>query len=262
MNLFENEIINISKIYTVNTYVSDKEFAKRTNHYPVNLTTYELIFFISGEGSAHFAGRSIADMPDSLRYLPKGIPDGEYYVKKITPGTCIDIYFDTSDPMPDYAIGFKNMKELKPLFLKIYNIWRTRKSGFYAESMSILYEIIKKIKSHHEKYHTSAHARKILPSYNYMLEHFSEHDFNYKTMCKKSELSYDYFKELFIKQYGVSPVKFVTALRIEKAKELLLTGHYTITHIAIECGFENVYYFSNVFKKNVGVSPKKYSILT
>ncbi len=91
-----------------------------------------------------------------------------------------------------------------------------------------------------------------------MLEHFSEHDFDYKAMCEKSELSYDYFKELFIKQYGVSPVKYITALRIEKAKELLITGRYTISQIAMECGFDNVYYFSTVFKKHTGTPPSKY----
>lgn len=256
LNLFESEIINISKIHTVNVYEGNNRLLK---HYPVNLHTYELIFYISGNGMTHFSGRNIADIPDSLRYLPKGISDGEYYVQTTTPTVCIDIYFDTSDPMPDYAIGLKNVKELKPLFLKINNIWKSRKSGFYVESMSILYEIIRKIKSHTEKYNTNASARKISPSYNYMLEHFSEHDFDYKAMCKKSELSYDYFKELFIKQYGVSPVKFVTVLRIEKAKEMLLTKHYTITEIADICGFENVYYFSTVFKKQVGVSPSKYN---
>ena len=45
---------------------------------------------------------------------------------------------------------------------------------------------------------------------------------------------------------------------MEKAKELLITGHYTVSEIAYECGFENVYYFSNVFKKIVGVSPTAY----
>ena len=54
------------------------------------------------------------------------------------------------------------------------------------------------------------------------------------------------------------PVKYVTMLKLDKAKELLITGHYTISEIVEICGFENIYYFSTVFKKHFGVSPKNY----
>lgn len=260
--LFEDEIIHITKIRTVGMYETEKEFAEsKLNRYNVKLSVYELIFFISGENMTHFAGKNIQDMPNSVRYLPKGITDGEYYVEKFTKGVCIDIYFDTDDEMPQTALGLKNMKELKPLFLKIYNVWNSKKSGFYAESMAILYDIIGKIKKHNEKYYTDAQAKKIMPSYDYILENFSDHNFDYKIMSSKSNLSYDYFKELFIKQYGMSPVKYITQLRIEKAKELLITKRYSITEIANMCGFENIYYFSNVFKKHTGVSPKTFSLL-
>ena len=39
------------------------------------------------------------------------------------------------------------MNELKPLFVKIYNVWNEKKPGYYAKSMSILYEITEKIKN-------------------------------------------------------------------------------------------------------------------
>jgi len=261
MNLFENEAISISKIHMVNLYETQFEFRNKViMNYNVNLPTYELVFFVSGENRTHFAGKIISDMPNSLRFLPKGISEGEYYVEKISDGICIDIYFDTPDPMPDFAIGLKNMNELKSPFIKIYNVWNSKKTGYYAESMSLLYDIIKKIQLHNEKYCTSAQAQKILPSFDYMVGHFHNHDFDYRIMCSKSGLSYDYFKKLFIKRYGLSPVKYVTHLRIERAKELLITGRYTITEIAAMCGFENIYYFSNVFKNHIGVSPGNYRI--
>jgi len=56
----------------------------------------------------------------------------------------------------------------------------------------------------------------------------------------------------------MTPIKYITMLRMEKAKELLITGHYKVSEIAGMCGFENVYYFSNVFKKHEGISPKNY----
>ena len=257
MNLFETEKMNISEIYTVEMY--GFRGGKKNKRYSANLRSYELVFFFSGENIVHFSGADLKDLPDCIRYLPKGENKGEYRVEKISDESlCVDIFFDTDCEMPPNALCIYNMCELKPLFEKIHKVWSAKKTGYYTECMSVFYEIIKKIKLHTEKYSTNEQRQKIFPSYQYMTENFDKPDFDYKEMCVCSGLSYDYFKELFIKKYGVSPVKYVTALRIEKAKELLITGHYTVSEIAYECGFENVYYFSNVFKKIVGVSPTAY----
>ena len=259
MLLFSNETINISKIYTVNMYETDKNFiTKPTKYYSTNVCTYELIFYLSGKRCTTFGDKTFDDIPNTIRYLPKGNHGGSYSVTTNEPGKCIDIYFDTPDPMPNSALSLKNMGEIQQLFLRMYDIWNSKSMSYYSKSMSIFYEIITKIKNHNINYFTAEQFKKILPSYNYMLEHYTDKDFNYKKMCFQSNLSYDYFKELFIKQYGASPVKILTNMRIEKAKELLITGKYTITEIAQMCGFENVYYFSSVFKKLVGVSPSKF----
>ena len=93
-----------------------------------------------------------------------------------------------------------------------------------------------------------------------MIENFKNKDFDYTALCECTGMSYSYFKELFIAKYGMPPVKYITHLRLEYAKELLITGRYTVSEIASMCGFENVYYFSSVFKKNIGISPKSYKV--
>jgi AraC-like DNA-binding protein len=44
-------------------------------------------------------------------------------------------------------------------------------------------------------------------------------------------------------------------VRINNAKQLLRSGYYSVTDVALECGFENVGYFSYTFKQLTGVSP-------
>ena len=133
---------------------------KNIIHYPSKLSAYELIFFISGELLTCFNGNMLKDTANSIRYLPKDISGGEYTVEKIASSLCIDIFFDTFDEMPDYAVSLKNMNELKPLFTKIYNIWNSKELGFYSECMSIFYYIIKKIKKHTNRYFTDIQAKK------------------------------------------------------------------------------------------------------
>lgn len=258
MTLFENNMLNISCIHTVGLF-GKENYTLKSRSYNVNLYSYELIFNFSGISEVDFAGSHFIEEANSLRYLPKGKNSGEYTVNRIEPGFCIDVFFDTNDPMPDTALVFNNIEELKNPFLKIYNIWTAKKPGYYYESMSVFYEILKKIKAHNEVYITTSQSSKIVPSYDYMIENFTNPDFNYKELASRLGLSYDYFKELFKKRFGVSPVKFVTHLRIEKAKELLITNRYKVNEIAYMCGYENVYYFSKVFKEHTGVSPKNYN---
>ena len=58
--------------------------------------------------------------------------------------------------------------------------------------------------------------------------------------------------------YGVSLYQYYIDLRMEEAKRLLAKTSYTVTEIAMRCGYENLFYFCNVFKKQVGMTPTEY----
>ncbi|MBQ2754969.1 MAG: helix-turn-helix transcriptional regulator [Clostridia bacterium] len=62
----------------------------------------------------------------------------------------------------------------------------------------------------------------------------------------------------FRRQFNLSAGQFIVRERINRAKKLLTGTSYSISEIATRCGFENVYYFSNVFKKETGMSPLKF----
>ena len=55
-----------------------------------------------------------------------------------------------------------------------------------------------------------------------------------------------------------TPILYLTELRIEKAKQELLTGDKPIVDIAFSCGFESASYFNRVFRKQTGMTPMEY----
>ncbi|MCU6797621.1 AraC family transcriptional regulator [Paenibacillus sp. WQ 127069] len=63
------------------------------------------------------------------------------------------------------------------------------------------------------------------------------------------------FSRLFKKTIGVSPIEYLTQLRMESAKHLLSKPGYKIKHVSAAVGYENEFYFSRMFQQKVGVSP-------
>lgn len=77
-------------------------------------------------------------------------------------------------------------------------------------------------------------------------------------IANASFVSPAYLSALFKKQTGIALVEYINQSKIEKAKELMENGKKRVDEIALSLGFENIYYFSKVFKKVTGTSPSEY----
>jgi two-component system response regulator YesN len=77
-------------------------------------------------------------------------------------------------------------------------------------------------------------------------------------IARNAFLSKAYLSSIFKEEIGESLTNYVNRVRIEKSKVLLLDKEVSLIDIANLCGFEDQSYFTRVFKKMVGISPKKY----
>lgn len=67
-----------------------------------------------------------------------------------------------------------------------------------------------------------------------------------------------YFYRLFFKETNYAPITYFLHLKIERASQLLKNTNLKINQIALKLAFDDPYYFSRIFKKIVGMSPKSY----
>lgn len=67
-----------------------------------------------------------------------------------------------------------------------------------------------------------------------------------------------YLCQIFQRELNTTFTKYLTKLRLSKAKTLLIDTNLPITDISNECGFEQYYYFARVFKKDIGITPTQY----
>lgn len=83
---------------------------------------------------------------------------------------------------------------------------------------------------------------------------------NVSDIMSKYGYALDYIRNEFSKKYHIRPTEYLNKVRIEHAKQLceIYRYEYSITQIALKCGYNNVQYFSKQFRKYTGVSPIKY----
>lgn len=86
----------------------------------------------------------------------------------------------------------------------------------------------------------------------------SSEDISLDTISRDIGISKYYLHRLFTEINGNTPLGYLTAIRLEKAKQKLQYSKDSIFEIAIACGFDTTSYFSNVFKNHTGFSPTEF----
>ncbi len=88
-------------------------------------------------------------------------------------------------------------------------------------------------------------------------EHHKE-DMSLGMVAKAVNTSTFYFCKMFKKATGINFTDYLSRIRIEKAKNLLLNPNLRISEIAYEVGFQSLTHFNRIFKKLAGQSPTQY----
>ena len=92
----------------------------------------------------------------------------------------------------------------------------------------------------------------------YIDENYMNDSLSLNTVAAEMEVSANYLSAVFSQSMKKTFVEYVTEKRMEKAKKLLKTTNLSSGEIAAEVGYKDSHYFSFVFKKTQGISPRDY----
>jgi two-component system response regulator YesN len=111
-----------------------------------------------------------------------------------------------------------------------------------------------------ELVYSSQDARKvsqIRPAINYIDANYNK-PITFADVAKASHLSVSRLAHIFKEQMGITVIDYLTSVRIERAKQLLLATEQNCTEICFEVGYNNQSYFTRTFKGFVGMTPLQF----
>ncbi len=145
------------------------------------------------------------------------------------------------------------------LVSRLFNTWLERKIGCIIKCKSIFYNIIYNmiITSNTTNLYYSEYS-KLQHAIRYIHSNYAE-DIRIEDLCEVANYSQTHTRRLFLKYFGMSPVKYITKYRIDQAILLLnYDNDLSVTQIAHKVGFSDICYFSKIFKKTTGYTPLEY----
>jgi AraC family transcriptional regulator len=100
-------------------------------------------------------------------------------------------------------------------------------------------------------------SSKVPDAINYIGTHLQE-KISVEMLAARANLSIDYFSKLFYQQTGERPLAYLQRKRIERSQFLLISTDMPLAVVAAETGFEDLSYFSRLFKKITSYTPGNY----
>lgn len=90
-------------------------------------------------------------------------------------------------------------------------------------------------------------------------QNYTNPNYELDELLRSAPYCYDYLCRLFRQELHTTPHKYLMELRLQAAANALRSGNSSITETARMCGYHDPLYFSRMFKKKYGVSPREYA---
>ena len=219
-------------------------------------TSWELVYCTSGSGTFHFDSQALPYVQGDVVVIPPLTPHANRSDEGFT-----NIHLNLADTVLSFAApmlikddgnGFildafsaayfhYQKREREPLLLSAYGSLIAALILTGARQGTERSEIVTEIE-------------------NTIIHNYADTRFELDSYLKSLPFSYDYLRKLFKKELGMTPHQYLSDLRLHGAADLLYSSGstYSVSEIAMLCGFREPLYFSRMFKKKYGVSPSFY----
>lgn len=127
-----------------------------------------------------------------------------------------------------------------------------------AETKEYLKNLIREAMLLREKISVKKYGGIMNDAKHYIEQNFDSEDISLNSVAAHVNISPSHFSSIFSQEEGRTFIEYLTALRMNKAKELLMCSSLKSSEIGYSVGYKDPHYFSYLFKKTQNCTPKEY----
>ena len=219
-----------------------------------------LVFVSAGQAEYDFGHKKLAVQPGDVFYLPK---DSTYSIRVTQYDyrfICVDFLFQGQSGEPDrWRMG----KSAEHGFVKMQSLWKLGSCADGLLCKAAFYELYANLtKAAAVECLAQGQQEKMGQVVEYIAQNYADPELSVEALAERYGTSGVHFRRTFGRIYGTSPVKYIAALRLNKARQLLMDTDLPVGEICQRCGYSSVYYFDRVFKKAFGMQPTQFREMT
>ena len=224
-----------------------------------NRPSWGMVVRCEGRSVFRCNGKEYISDPQNVILLPKGC---SYSFDVLARGSYILLEFEANDEGSDVlCFPIESVDRFaKPLRRLEYDRI-VGKPNSALEQMYATYEILLSLLTEARlSYVQKDKAQGVERVADYITRHY-QGDLTLEQLAAHCGISVVYFRKLFTRVIGVSPINYLHRVRTARAAELLQEDSLDVSEIAEQVGYSSVYHFSAMFKKYMGMPPSKYRLL-
>ncbi len=243
-------------------------FPKARFHYkdrPEGADQYILIYCTDGKGTIETGGQTYHLGKTCAFCIPRG-QKHRYYADRDDPWSILWVHFKGEHtkyfPLDSPKIIHMNSRQGNNRMMVLFNLlFRVLEKNYTLGNFIYLSQVLSLILSEiyfREKTDESLmQDRHVTAVIRFMYQNLSR-NLTLEEISGEVRLSKSYLSSIFKAQTGKAPMEFFIHLKMQEACELLKSTDLYIYEVSSRLGYEDPYYFSRLFKKTVGLSPRDY----
>ncbi|MCQ2412615.1 MAG: AraC family transcriptional regulator [Sphaerochaetaceae bacterium] len=249
MFIDEENSLKITALWKINT--------NRGTHASDPRSYYCLAFKMSGVATYKCGNEVVTANAGDVIFFPKG----KAFIHKHDETQMFVVNFETLEdlkPNKFEVFTVESPEQYKAMFAQMFDIWNSKDKGYLFQVTSLFYQILGMLCKEVSNQDLEKSVPKTQIIREYILRNYSDPTLSISQLSTIFGTSDSYLRRIFQKEFGMAPKRYLFLLRMSQAENLLKSGHYNITEVALQCGFTNQKYFSNVFRQEFGMTPSKY----
>ncbi len=215
------------------------------------------VIYLYGRAEYVIGERSFCVGSGGVFFLAKG---SQYQINVFEKSkfVCIDFDFCQCEQIRESCLFDRISPSVKNDFLKLFHVWHSNDSSNIPQAFSILYNVyFEGIRALDGSYSRSGELFSRITSY--ILDNYTNPDLSLEHISIFAGISEVHIRRIFKDKANTTPIKYINFIRITQAENMMKNSNFTVAEIAEAVGFNDPFYFSRIFKKSYGLSPREFS---